>query len=123
MHEGSITSQIVENVLREAEKRNAKKVVEVNLAIGKLMFLNLDQVRFWYEQLTKNTILENSRLVIEEKEGYVRCGKCGYEGKLNVIDDPMFHVPMPTLNCPKCGGTVKIVSGRDCVIKSVRMLV
>ncbi|MEM3010753.1 MAG: hydrogenase/urease maturation nickel metallochaperone HypA, partial [Candidatus Bathyarchaeia archaeon] len=63
------------------------------------------------------------RLVIEEKEGNVRCSECGYEGKLNIQDDPTFHVPTPTLKCPKCGGTVKIVSGRDCVIKSVRMLV
>jgi len=123
MHEGSITSQIVENVLREAEKRNAKKVVEVNLVIGKLMFLNPEQVKFWYEQLTKNTILENSKLVIEEKEGAVYCSKCGYKGNFNVEDDPIFHVPTPTLNCPKCGNIVKIIEGRDCIIKSVRMLV
>ncbi|RLG93101.1 hydrogenase maturation nickel metallochaperone HypA, partial [Candidatus Bathyarchaeota archaeon] len=57
MHEGTITSQIVENVLREAQKRNAKRVLEVRIEIGKLMFLNPEQVRFWYEMLTKDTVL------------------------------------------------------------------
>ncbi len=123
MHEGSITSQIVENVLREAEKRKAKRVLEVHLEIGKLMFLNPEQVHFWYQMLTKNTILEGSQLLIEEKPGTVKCPKCGYEGDFQYVDDPALHMPMPTLNCPKCDGTVKIVSGKDCFIKTVKMLI
>lgn len=124
MHEGAITSQIVENVLREAEKRKAKSVLEVRLEIGKLMFLNPEQVRFWYQMLTKNTILEGSKLTIEEKEGVVKCPKCGYQGDFKYInDDPAFHVPTPTLNCPKCDGTVEIVGGKECLIKKVKMLI
>ena len=78
VHEGSITTQIVESVLQEAKKRNAKKVVEVQLVIGKLTFLNPEQVRFWYEVLTKDTIMESSKLKIEESEGIVKCPRCGY---------------------------------------------
>ncbi len=123
MHEGSITTQIVESVLREANQRGAKKVVEVDLVIGSLTFLNPGQVTFWYEILTKDTVMEGSKLVIEESEGTVRCAKCGYEGSFKYADDSVFHVPMPTLQCPKCDGIVEIVSGKDCVIKSVKMLV
>ena len=123
VHEGSITTQIVESVLKEVEQRKAKKVVEVNLIIGSLTFLNPEQVRFWYEMLTKDTILEGSKLVIEEGEGTVQCSKCGYKGNFKYVDDSAFHVPMPTLQCPKCDGSVKIVSGKDCVIKSIKMLI
>jgi len=117
-----VTSQIVENVLREAEKHRAKKVVAVHLIIGKLTFLGIEQVRFSYRLLVKGTIMEGSRLYIEEKDGVVKCGNCGYEGGFKYEDDPMYHVPVPTLHCPKCEGVVEIVGGKECVIKSVRLV-
>ena len=69
MHEFSVTSQIVENILKEAERHKAKKVVQVNLAIGKLTFLGIEQVRFTYKLLVKGTIAEKSKLAIKEKDG------------------------------------------------------
>lgn len=123
MHEGSITTQIIESVLQEAKKRNAKKVTEVHLMIGSLTFLNPEQVRFWYEILTRDTIMESSRLTIEENKEVVKCPKCGYEGDFKYVDDPALHIPTPTLNCPKCGSVVDIVGGKDCLIKNIKMLV
>lgn len=117
-----MTSQIVENVLHEARKHNAKGVAEVCLVIGKLTFLGLEQVRFSYKVLTEGTIMKNSRLLIEAKDGVVKCSSCGYEGNFNYEDDPMYHVPVPTLKCPKCGGTVDIVGGRECLIKSIKLI-
>lgn len=123
MHEFSMTTQIVENVLQEARKHNAKKVVEVHLAIGKLTFLGVEQVIFSYDVLVKGTIMDGSKLYIEETDGTVRCAECGYEGSFNYEEDPRYHVPTPTLLCPKCGNTVKIVGGRECTIKSVKLTV
>ncbi len=123
MHEGSITTQIVQSVLKEANHRKAKKVVEVDLVMGSLTFLNPEQVRFWYKMLTEETIMKDSKLVIEEKEGTVRCPECGYAGGFKYADDSALHMPMPTLQCPKCDGKVEIVSGKDCLIKSIRMLI
>lgn len=123
MHEGSITRKIIESVLKEANQRNAIKVVEVDLTIGSLAFLNPEQVRFWYEILTKDTIMEGSELVVEESAGVVFCPKCGYKGSLKYASDSAFHVPIPTLQCPKCDSSAKIVGGKDCVIKSVKLLV
>jgi len=123
VHEFSVTSQIVRSVLAEAEKRKAKKVTEVHLAIGKLTFLGLEQVRFAYEALTKGTIMEGSRLIIEEQEGVVKCNHCGYEGGFKYEDDPMYHVPVPTLKCPQCGSVVNIAAGKECTIKSIKMMV
>jgi len=118
-----MTSQIVKSVLAEAEKRNAKNVTEVHLVIGKLTFLGLEQVRFAYEALTKGTILEGSKLVIEEQEGVVKCNYCGYEGGFKYDDDPLYHVPVPTLKCPQCNSVVNIVAGKECTIKSIKMMV
>jgi hydrogenase nickel incorporation protein HypA/HybF len=118
-----MASQIVENVLHEARKHEAKEVAEVHLVIGELTFLGLEQVRFSYKVLTEGTIMENSKLVIETKDGAVRCGICGYEGSFNYKDDALYHVPIPTLQCPKCGDKVDIIGGRECLIKSVKLVV
>lgn len=123
MHEFSMTSQIVQNVLAEAEKRGAKKVTEVHLVIGKLTFLGLEQVRFAYEALTKGTIMEASKLFIEEQEGVVKCGNCGYQGGFKYEDDPLYHVSMPTLKCPKCTNAVTITAGKECTVKNIKMMI
>jgi len=123
VHEFSVTNQIVQSVLTEAEKRGAKKVTEVYLTIGKLTFLGLEQVRFAYEALAKDTILEGSQLIIEEQEGIVKCSNCGYQGDFKYQDDPLYHVPVPTLKCPKCTSTVTITAGKECTIKNIKMLV
>jgi hydrogenase nickel incorporation protein HypA/HybF len=123
VHEFSITSQIVQSVLAETEKRKAKKVTAVYLVVGKLTFLGLEQVRFAYEVLTKDTIMEGSKLIIEEQEGIVKCNNCGYEGGFKYEDDPLYHVPVPTLKCPKCGNVVSIVAGKECTIKRIKMMI
>ena len=123
MHEFSMTSQIVHNVLAEAEKRGAKKITEVHLVIGKLTFLGLEQVRFAFEALVKGTIMEGSKLIVEEQEGTVKCNHCDYEGGFKYEDDPLYHVPVPTLKCPKCGNAVSIISGKECTIRNIKLLV
>jgi Zn finger protein HypA/HybF involved in hydrogenase expression len=30
---------------------------------------------------------------------------------------------VPTLHCPKCGGVVKIVGGKECIIEKVKLVV
>jgi hydrogenase nickel incorporation protein HypA/HybF len=113
----------VQNVLAEAEKCEAKKVTTVYLVIGKLTFLGVEQVRFAYEVLTKDTIMKGSKLVIEEQEGVVKCSRCGYEGDFKYEDDLLYHVPLPTLKCPQCSNPVNIIAGKECIIKSVRMMI
>ena len=123
MHEFSVTSQIVDAILKEAKKHNAKRVMDVYLDIGKLTFLGLEQVRFSYEILVKGTIMEGSKLYIEEKDGTVNCRSCGYEGSFQYEDDPIYHIPTPTLRCPNCGETVEIKGGRECTIRDIKLLI
>jgi hydrogenase nickel incorporation protein HypA/HybF len=119
MHEFSVTQQIVQTVLTEAQKHHAKRVTSVHLLIGKLTFLGAEQIRFSYGLLVKGTIMEHSRLTIEDTQPIVRCSKCGYEGPAKYLEDPAFHFSIPTLTCPKCGDQVTIISGRECTIKDI----
>jgi hydrogenase nickel incorporation protein HypA/HybF len=123
MHESSVTKQIVHTVLQEAEKQGAKRVLEVNLVIGKLSLLGIEQVRFVYEILVKGTIMEGSKLLIEERDVLVKCADCGYERRFSYGDASGYHVPnvsVVTLRCLKCEGLVEIVEGRECLIKNLK---
>ncbi len=122
MHELSMTTQIIENVLEEAKRNRAKKVTEVRLVIGKMTFLGIEQVQFSYKILTEDNILKGSKLIIEEKDGIIECQNCNYRGIIPLNDDPIYHIPVPTLKCPNCGKEAKIIEGKECVIKSIRML-
>jgi hydrogenase nickel incorporation protein HypA/HybF len=122
MHEFSTTQRIVNTLLKEAKKHNAKRVNAVYLIIGKLTFLGLEQIKFAYNILVKNTIMEDSKLHIEEKNGSVKCNTCGYEGDLPYKEDPEYHILSPTLSCPQCRDVVNIVGGRECTIKSISLV-
>ena len=121
MHEFSRTSQIVEAVLTEAEKEHAVKVIEVEVEIGDLTFLGLEQVRFAYKILTDKTIANNSKLTIKRIPGRGKCDSCGYDGPLSYLDDPQFHLLVPPFNCPRCGKPLSISAGRECIIKRIRI--
>jgi hydrogenase nickel incorporation protein HypA/HybF len=121
MHEFSRTSQIVEAVLGEAEKQHASKVIEVEVEIGDLTFLGIEQVRFAYEILTDKTIAKDSKLTIKQIPGRGRCESCGYDGPLSYLDDPQFHISIPTFNCPRCGKPLSISGGQECIIKRIRI--
>jgi hydrogenase nickel incorporation protein HypA/HybF len=121
VHEFSKTMEIVEVALKEAKKRNAKRVLEVRVQIGELTFLQPEQVRFSFNVLAQGTIMEGAKLRLEKGKAHVRCESCGYEGKLNYVDRPEFHYILPSLECPKCKGIVEIVHGRECVIKAIRI--
>jgi hydrogenase nickel incorporation protein HypA/HybF len=122
MHEYTITSSIVESVLDLANKQGSKKVKEVHLTIGKLRVLSIDQVKFCYDVLAKGTILEGSKLIVEETTGRLRCSQCSYCAEFNPDSDPSFHFGVPPLTCPQCGNALTIEGGDELVITRVRML-
>ena len=121
MHEFSRTSQIVEAVLSEAQKQHAIKVIEVEVEIGDLTFLGIEQVRFAYEILTDTTIAKNSKLTIRQTPGRGKCDSCGYNGPLSYLNDKQFHMIVPTFNCPRCGKPLSISAGRECIIRRIRI--
>lgn len=121
MHEFSIVSQLIEKVMEEARKRDAKKVIEVELDVGQLSFLNPEQMRFVYNVLSKGTILENSHLIINIIDAHIRCEVCGFDGKPNYADDTSYHISTPLFLCPVCGSPVEVLDGKRCIIKRVRL--
>lgn len=121
MHELSVMSQIVDSILDEAKKRNASRVEEVELQIGEYTMLGEEQLKFAYEVLSKDTILQGSKLKVGHIRGKIKCS-CGFEGAVETSQDSPHRV-VPILECPKCKGAAEITEGRECVIRNIRMVV
>ena len=128
MHEYVMTKRIVESVLEEARKHGANKVTEVHLGVGEFTFLSEEPVRAAFGALAKGTILEGSKLYVEFVEGTVKCPSCGYKGGVHVSEEQEHghhehYEETPVISCPKCESSAKIVSGNECIVKTVKMMV
>ena len=120
MHELSIASAMVESVLEFAETPPAKKVLKVLLQIGELTCIEPEQLRFSYVAITKETVLEDSALEIEETSATVACSHCGYEGRPKYWDGALAGARIATLQCPRCGKAAEATQGHECTIKTIR---
>jgi len=124
MHEFGVARSLVENVENAVLENNAASVSEVVLDIGEMAFIGIDQLRFAYGLLVQdNEKLKGSKLTINEIPARVVCENCGYEGALSRFDEPESHFVSPVFACPECFGKVEFISGRECTIKNIRMMV
>ncbi|OPY31092.1 MAG: putative hydrogenase nickel incorporation protein HypA [Methanomassiliicoccales archaeon PtaU1.Bin124] len=121
MHEVSVMTSIIENVRNALQGHNVIKVEEVDLTVGELTFLGLDQLQFAYEILTRGTELEGSTLVIETERTEVSCSNCGYSGPASYYEEEGYHGSIPQLACPKCKSNVTVLKGKSCRITSVKV--
>lgn len=112
-------SQLVSALLDELDGRDIDRVKEVRIEVGELTFLGNDQLKFAYETLTQETILENSELKIDEIESKIACSECGYEGGVNYSDKTSVHYNVPVLSCPECDAKPEVVQGKETQIVGV----
>lgn len=120
MHELSVMSQVVESVRGSLAGRDVLRVESVRLEIGDLTMLGKEQVRFAWAVLTRDGPLKGSRLVIVRKRAVVECAGCGSRGAPKNTAIGWSHTAVPLISCPRCGGEVRVVGGRELVVRSVR---
>jgi hydrogenase nickel incorporation protein HypA/HybF len=122
MHEFSISSEIVRTVLDTAEKNHGKKVLSIQLEIGELTLLNLEQVTFWIQELFKGSVAEGAKIKVKTIKARIRCEACSYEGR-NTSDQRSFFQPLIPSRCPKCGSIqIRVENGRECTLKRIQVL-
>ena len=123
MHEVSIAQSIVRTVLEEARKQDAAQVESVEIEIGELTFLGLDQVEFWVKTGFQGTIAEKAEMIFKQIRGVLRCQSCGYEGDLRIEEDPLHHMNLPTFSCPSCKNSkIEITQGKEAIIRRIKIL-
>ncbi len=113
MHELSIALSIIEGASEEARKHAGAPVQAVHLKVGALSGVVKDALLFSWEIASEGTLLENSRLEIEEIPVVVFCENCGENKTLKTINNFV---------CPRCGKSVsELVSGRELLVTALAL--
>ena len=108
MHELGIADEILNVVLSEAAKHEAKRVTVVTVRVGVLRGIVPENLRFLFENLAKETIVEGAALGIEEEPVVIECGECG------ATEAGAMTWECPSCKCPgisvKGGDSLRIIS-------------
>lgn len=113
MHEMGIAEQlmkIAESAIPETIEN--PKVEQLNLKIGKLSAVVESSLTFCFEIISKGTIFEDAKVVIEAVPVLVKCKKCG----------KTFEVDGPDFTCKTCPGSeIDLLTGREIEITSLEL--
>ena len=119
MHEFSISSEIVKSVLDAAEKHHGKKVLSINLDIGELTLLSIEQVTFWIKEMFRGSIAEGAKIKVKMIKTRIRCEACEFIGRATSEPEDSFQHLGP-ISCQKCGSfRVRIEKGRECNLRKI----
>jgi hydrogenase nickel incorporation protein HypA/HybF len=109
MHELSVSSAVLESVLRHARGR---QVTGVKLRVGHLRQVVPDSLEFYWGIVTRDTPAEGSVLEQEVIPARLACPACQDE----------WPIELPVFRCPGCGGAdVEIAAGDELEVESIEV--
>ena len=112
MHELAITQEMLDLVLEQAEKAEAKGVGKINLVIGEMTGVVGECVQFYFNFLSKGTITEGATLAFTMVPPTARCRSCGKVFELGEFD----------WTCPDCSGnSLEITAGKELFVESIEV--
>ncbi len=112
MHELAITQSMLDLVLKQAEKAEAKSVGKINLVIGEMTGVVDRAVQFYFDFLSKGTAAEGAALAFKVIPTTARCRGCHKEFELGEFD----------WTCPYCqSNNIEIVGGKELFVESIEV--
>lgn len=117
MHEFSLAESILSAALKEAERHKAKKIKKMFIEVGELSMAGLEQLEFALKSLAEGTIAEGMNIKLYSVPGRFKCDR-GHVSRISLNGMDMF-LGLTTMRCPKCGSNLKVISGKECVLKKI----
>lgn len=119
MHELSLSSAIVDTVVRHAEGR---RVSNVEMRIGRLRQVVPDSLSFYFEIVSRDTLAEGADLELEMVDALMRCDSCSHEwdpAPPPATEESQVMV-LPQFRCPECSEAgAEVVSGEEFEVESI----
>jgi len=113
VHELSIAHGIVETVSESAQAANAKKVIATYLRVGALSGVVKDALLFSFDLAAQDTVLEGSKLIVEELPVAIFCASCQAIRELPGVQ---------SFRCPVCHSpSGDIRQGRELEVRSIEI--
>jgi hydrogenase nickel incorporation protein HypA/HybF len=107
MHELSIAGAVVDTALRHAEDR---RVLVVNLRVGRLRQVIPDSLAFYFDIVSRDTLVEGARLEQVVVPVRMRCEACAHEWE-----------PELMFRCPECSGAGEVLAGHELEVDSIEV--
>jgi hydrogenase nickel incorporation protein HypA/HybF len=112
MHELAVTENIIEVVTRHAQQAGAQRVLKIHLVIGELASIVDDCIQFYFDFMSKDTLMSGAELVFQRIPIKVRCQACGSEWQPETGD----------WACPGCqAAQAQVVAGREFTIDHIEV--
>jgi len=112
MHELSITQSMLDLVLEQAEKAEAKSVGKINLVIGEMTGVVGECMQFYFDFLSKGTPAEGAALSFKVIPTTAKCRDCDKPFELREFD----------WICPYCqSNNMEIVAGKELFVESIEV--
>ena len=110
MHELVIVEGILDVVLPEVKKTDAKKILAIRLRVGELSGIVPSCLHEYFSIASQGTMAEGAELILLPVPIRIHCPDCGAESVITRGMDV----------CPRCGGRrFRIISGREYFVESV----
>lgn len=112
MHEAGIAQSIIDIALETAQKNGSLKILSVAVNIGRLVAVENESLWFAFDALKEDTILKDSKLIINDIDITGKCLDCGDE---NIYEEYFFA-------CKKCGSyNVRIITGEELNVTEIEV--
>jgi len=113
MHELSLCQTLIDHVEKEVERAGQKgRVVIVEVVVGRFSGVHPDSLRFAFELLTADTILEGAEMNVAEPKATCCCRGCN--ARVEIDEMPV--------ECPECrGNDITIEGGRELLLQSIEI--
>lgn len=111
MHEMSIAEGIFNIAMNLANENQCTKINRITLKIGEMSGVEVEALNLSFEVLTRQTIAEDSELIINKVPIVGECNKCHKE----------FQIEHYNFFCPECEGILILKSGRELQVESIDM--
>ena len=130
MHEWSLAEAVLKSSIKEAKKRNLKKLLEVKIVLGDLQGIEEEIVKFGLDSMKKGTMAEEADFIFIKEDAAFQCRNCQHTWNLKdtnindeTIKESIHFVPEVVhsfIRCPACGSPdFEVVKGRGIYIDEI----
>jgi hydrogenase nickel incorporation protein HypA/HybF len=110
MHEYSLATALMEQVLAAAMQNRLASVETVEIEVGALQLVVPEALDLAFNALAEGTPAQGAKLVQEEAALKARCRACGAE----------YEPEIDRYTCPACGrAEAEIIQGRYIILRSI----
>lgn len=110
MHELAVTEGMLNLAISEATRHNSKKILSIKLKLGEYSDIVPEIVQEFFDIVSRDTIAEGAKLMVERIPVTVECLDCGITSTLE----------RSQFACPHCGSVaIKMLTGKEFFIESL----